>query len=341
MNRSVDTMNGEARPRHAMTRRRFVSVLAAAGAAPLLPRLLRAAEPKTFTWEGVALGAQASLTLQHPDATSANAAIAACVSEVARLEAIFSLHRDDSALSQLNHLGRIDDAPVELRELLAETFALSRLSQGAFDPTIQPLWRLYADHFASPDAPIAGPSENAIADVLRLVDWRKVDIDGASICLAEPHMAVTLNGIAQGYITDRVGSLLRERGFKHVLVNLGEGLALGPKWDGSSWTVGIVNPHEPTSILTELSLDQGAVATSGGYGYQFDAAGRFTHILDPKTGKPARRWASVTVRADNATLADGLSTALSVVPAESAGTILEARARACVVPLESAPLHWL
>jgi thiamine biosynthesis lipoprotein len=334
-------MKFDARPKWPMTRRRFVSVLAAAGAVPLLPRGLNAADPTTFTWEGVALGAQARLTLQHPDEAHAKAAIAACLSEVARLEAIFSLHQADSALSRLNRLGRIDNAPTELRELVAEALIISRLSQGAFDPTIQPLWRLYADHFANPDAPLEGPSQDAIADALRLVDWHKVEIDGAIIRFGRPGMAVTLNGIAQGYITDRVGTLLRGRGFEHVLVNMGEDLALSPKWDGSSWTIGIADPRQPSATLTELSLDRGAVATSGGYGYHFDRGGRFTHILDPKTGKPARRWASVTVIAASATLADGLSTALSVAPAEMAPTILGDNRRAYLVPLGAGTAHWL
>jgi FAD:protein FMN transferase len=134
---------------------------------------------------------------------------------------------------------------------------------------------------------------------------------------------------------------LRERGFEHVLVNMGEGLALGPKWDGGAWTIGIANPLEPTAILTELSLNQGAVATSGGYGCRFDRAGRFTHILDPKTGEPARRWASVTVIADGATLADGLSTALSVAPAEMVSTILRGRGRVYLVPFGRGNAHWL
>ena len=324
-----------------MTRRRFVSVFAAAGAVSLFPRGLRTAEPQTFTWEGVALGAQARLTLQHSDAACAKEAIAASVAEVARLEVIFSLHQADSVLSRLNRLGRIDDAPAELRALLAEALILSRVSQGAFDPTIQPLWRLYADHFADPGASIEGPSEAAIADTLRLVDWRKVEIDGALIRLGVPGMAVTLNGVAQGYITDRVGALLRARGFEHVLVNMGEELALGPKWDGRFWTIGIADPHEPSATLTELPLDQGAVATSGGYGSQFDHAGRFTHILDPRTGKPARRWASVTVIADSATLADGLSTALSVVPVEMASTIIGEGRRAYLVPFGRGTAHWL
>jgi thiamine biosynthesis lipoprotein len=325
----------------AVTRRRFISILAAAGAVSLLPRGLGATRPKTITWEGVALGAQAKLMLQHGDEAWAREAVAASVAEVARLEAIFSLHQADSALSRLNHAGRLDESPVELRELLAKAFALSRLSEGAFDPTIQPLWQLYAAHFSGSDPPPEGPAPDAIAEALRLVDWRKVEIDGSEIRLGRPGMALTLNGIAQGYITDRVGALLRERGFEHVLVNMGEGLALGPKWDGGCWTVGIADPRRPAAILTELPLTQGAVATSGGYGYQFDRAGRFTHILDPKTGQPARQWASVTVIADSAALADGLSTALSVVDSEIIRAVLGEKDRAYFVPFSEKGAFWL
>jgi thiamine biosynthesis lipoprotein len=335
------TNRTQSQPQRRITRRRFVSLFAAAGALSLVPRGIGATEPKTAIWEGIALGAQAKLVLQHSDEATAREAIAAAMAEVARLETIFSLHQADSALSRLNRDGRIDDAPVELRELLAEALTVSQRSDGAFDPTIQPLWRLYADHFANPTASPEGPSLEAIADWLRLVDWRKIEIEGASVAFGLPGMAVTFNGIAQGYITDRVGALLRKRGFEHVLVNMGEELALGPKWDGSVWTVGIANPREPSAILTELPLAQGAVATSGGYGYQFDRAGLFTHILDPKTGQPARRWASVTVVADSATLADGLSTALSVVSAERIPAVLGGRGRAYLVSLGNHGAYWL
>jgi thiamine biosynthesis lipoprotein len=324
-----------------ITRRRFVSIFAAMSAVSLIPRGLGAAEPKSVTWRGVALGAQAELTLQHGDEAWAREAIAASIAEVARLESIFSLHQTDSALAQLNEAGRLDESPLELRELLARSATLSRSSFGAFDATIQPLWKLYANHFADPTAPSEGPSQEAIADRLRFVDWNKIEVEGASVAFGSPGMAVTLNGIAQGYITDRIGDLLRERGFEHVLVNMGEELALGPKWDGSSWSIGIRNPRDPSEILTEVGMIRGAVATSGGYGYRFDPAGRFTHILDPKTGQPARRWASVTVVADNATLADGLSTALSIVSKELIPTILGEKARAYLVPFGAEDAYWL
>ena len=324
-----------------ISRRRFVSVLAVGGVAPLLARATLAATPATFEWEGIALGAQARISLQHTDEREAKAAIEACLGEVARLEAIFSLYREDSALTRLNVTGRLDGAPADLRELLSVAISLAALSDGAFDPTVQPLWALYARHFANPGAAPGGPDREAIAAAMRLVDWRGIGINGAAVSLREPGMAITLNGIAQGYITDRVGAVLRQRGFRHVLVNMGEHLALGPKWDGKAWRVGIANPAKPTTVLTELPLDSGAMATSGGYGYWFDAGHRFSHILDARSGQARTRWSSVTVVADNATLADGLSTVLSVLPPEAASTILSGRARAYVVPFGSGTPHWI
>jgi len=326
--------------RPGLTRRRFVSVLAAASVAPLVSHR-GVAHVRTFEWSGVALGAHARLSLQHPDEEAAKSAIAACLSEVARLEAIFSLHRQDSALARLNACGRLDAAPADLRLLLAEALALAERSGGAFDPTVQPLWTLYAQYFSNPGAAPEGPPRDAIDRAVALVGWRKVEIDGATIRLCEPGMGVTLNGIAQGYITDRVGDLLRTRGFRHVLVDMGEQLALGPKWDGAAWRVGIANPTAPDRTLFELPLGNGAIATSSGYGYRFDPASRFTHILEPNTGLPARQWASVTVVTDLAATADGLSTALTVVPAERAQAVIPPNARAYLIPAGSQSGYWI
>lgn len=324
-----------------INRRRFITVLAASSIAPLMSRGSLAAAPATFEWEGIALGARARISLQHNDARAANEAIAACLGEVARLEAIFSLHRPDSALVRLNTAGRLADTPADMRELLSVALSLAALSDGAFDPTVQPLWSLYARHFAEAAASADGPSASAVAAAKRLVDWRAVELDGTTVRLRKRGMAITLNGIAQGYITDRVGALLRQRGFRHVLVNMGEQLALGPKWTGDAWRVGIADPSAPGATLAELPLTGGAVATSGGYGYAFDRARRFPHILDPRTGKTSRQWSSVTVVADTATRADGLSTAISVAPAGSAPRLLGTDARAYLVPLGGGAPHWL
>ena len=326
-------------------RRRFISIAAAAAGAGFLPRPAAAREIQTFSWSGIALGAEATLVSQHFDERASKTAIEACIAEVARLEKIFSLHRPDSALVRLNRAGCLDDAPADLRILLAEALALSSRTNGAFDPTVQPLWRLYAEHFAAPGADPDGPAFERVAVARSLADWRKVDIEGARVRLLEPGMALTLNGIAQGYITDKIGELLRARGFKHVLVNMGEELALGPKWDGDAWRVGISDPNAPPNvsgrIIEIVPLACGAVATSGGYGCRFDEAGRFTHSLDPRTGSPAQTWSSVTVIADRATLADGLSTALVVAPVSATQSLLGATARAYAMPFGGGPCRWM
>jgi thiamine biosynthesis lipoprotein len=324
-----------------IARRRFIAIMAAAATSPALPGFARADELPTIRWEGIVLGAASSLTLQHPDETAARAAIEACLAEAARLEAVFSLFRPDSALARLNAEGRLEGAPMDLRILMAEALRLAEASGGAFDPTVQPLWALYAAHFSRPDAAPDGPAAAAIALVRRLVDWRRVRIEGGSIRFAERGMAVTLNGIAQGYITDRVGDLLRARGFTHVFVDLGEELALGPKTDGHPWRVGIADPQAPSTALVDVELSDGAMATSGSYGFSFDPAGRFGHIIDPATGEPASRWASVTVLADNATTADGLSTALSVLPASAVRVLAGDRARLFVLPTGTTEGYWL
>ena len=321
-----------------ISRRRFVAIAAAIG---VVPRTAFARQLQSYEWHGVALGAEASLTLQHYDKAEAAEAINACLAEVARLEDIFSLFRHDSALQKLNLKGRLDGAPVDLRLLLAEALRLSEATDGAFDPTIQPLWALYARHFnKQPDAG-NGPDAHDIAAARRLVNWRRVVMDGSTIRLLDPGMAVTLNGIAQGYITDKVGELLKVRGFAHVLVNMGEQLALGPKWDGSAWQVAIADPAQAGRTIATLPLESGAIATSGGYGCGFDQSGRFTHIFDPQTGAPAHHWSSVTVVTARATTADGLSTALTAAPASQASRLLGGLARGYGVPLNAATGGWL
>lgn len=320
------------------SRRRFIAIAAAAVA---LPRLALAREFKTFTWRGIALGAEASLTIEHDDAGEANAAIEAVLAEVARLETIFSLSRPDSALSRLNKTGVLDPAPLDVRMVVGEALRLSALSDGAFDPTIQPLWTLYAEHFASRDADPRGPDPARIAATREIVGWQHCIADGSRIRLDRKGMALTLNGIAQGYITDRAGEVLKTRGFTHVLVDLGEQLALGPKRDGARWRVGIADPAAPGVCLETVAIDGGAVATSGGYGCHFDHAGRFSHLIDPRTGVPVAQAGSVTVVAASACRADGLSTAIAVAPAERVQRLLTGGARAYVVVPGARQGRWI
>ncbi|MGF6859809.1 thiamine biosynthesis lipoprotein [Rhodobacteraceae bacterium MBR-64] len=280
-------------------RRRFLTISAAALGAAALPRPAIAMRQ----WRGVAMGAGASITLAHPDA---DRIIARARAEIARLEAVFSLYDARSALSRLNARGRLEAPPFEMLDCLGLCDAVNAATLGLFDPTVQPLWALYAEAHARGTAPDAG----AIAAVLPRVGWPGVRVDSAAITL-RPGMALTLNGVAQGYVADRVATLLAAEGLTDILVNTGEFRALGGAPEGGDWPVALVAGGKERA---SVALRDRALATSAPMGTVFDAEGRVGHILHPGTGRPApARWQMVSVTAPQAALADALTTAFCLM----------------------------
>lgn len=277
-------------------------------------RVQQSAEAAPLRWQGLAMGAPASLVLHHGgDTAGAQAALAATLAELSRLEAMFSLFRADSVLSQLNRAGRVDNAPPEFVTLLRTALDMAALSHGVFDPSIQPLWTLYFDHFVV-GGHTQAPAADQVALSRALVNWRDVHVSGATVTLARTGMCLSLNGVAQGFITDRCSEVLRAHGFSHMLVDMGEPRAVAAKPDGSAWQIGLADPRDPNRAVHTLSVRDQAVATSGGYGTRLDAAGLYTHLINPRTGRTAPAFESVTVVAPTATQADALSTALALIP---------------------------
>ncbi|OGS94643.1 MAG: thiamine biosynthesis protein ApbE [Gallionellales bacterium RIFCSPLOWO2_02_FULL_57_47] len=308
-----------------MTRRRFITFMAVAAG---LPMLLKAggAKARPVRWEGTALGAPASIQLFHTDEAQARAAIAAGLEELKRLEAIFSVYRADSSISELNRTGVLENAPDDFIAMLTRALSLARISDGVYDPTVQPVWQTYFRHFTSSNPDPAGPAPRDLAAAFALVDWRAVEVDAGHnrVSFTRPGMGLTLNSGAQGYITDRVADVLRSHGFDRMLVDMGEPRALSAKPDGSAWRIAIANPANPGSAVTTLDVVDKCVSTSGGYGTLFDTAGNFTHLIDIRTGRTAPALLSVSVVADTGTIADGLSTAMLMAPVERRLAILKA-----------------
>lgn len=306
-----------------ITRRRLITVAAAAVGLPLILKA-GGAQARLVTWEGTTLGAPSSIKLVAADEAKARAAIAAALNELERLEAVFSVYRADSVLSTLNRDGRVDNAPADFVALLAKSLDLARLSDGLYDPTIQPVWQTYFRHFTASNPDPDGPARRDIDAALALVDWRGVRIDGATVAFAKPGMALTLNSGAQGFITDKVTEVLRGHGFDRMLVDMGEPRALSTRPDGSAWRIGIANPADPDQAITQIDVVDKAVSTSGGYGTLFDDRGRFTHLIDSRTGATAPALLGLSVVADTATQADGLSTALLMAASADRPGILRA-----------------
>ncbi|MGA2125265.1 MAG: FAD:protein FMN transferase [Xanthobacteraceae bacterium] len=301
----------------ALSRRRAMTILGAAAGLPLLCARDRPADAAPLRqWTGTSLGSPARLLIYHPDRAAAGRIVGRCAAEIERLERAFALYRPDSELSRLNRDGRLDPPSHDLLALLTQCQFLSELSDGAFDPTVQPLWTLYAAHFFGQPSPApAGPGPAALDRARGLVDWQGVDVTPRRITLARPGMGLTLNGIAQGYVTDRVTGILRQQGCERVLANMGcsEIRAVGRHPDGRPWRVGLADPHEPEAFAVTLDLCDGAICTSGGYGTRFEPTGRFHHLFDPATGASASHAIAASVLAASATTADALSTALYVM----------------------------
>lgn len=300
-----------------LTRRRFIGISAAATGLPLLPFGAAHATsdaPGALVWRGRALGAPAELILHHPDPALARQLLTRVRSEIARLEAIFSLHSPGSSLSLLNAAGALAAPPPELVELLAHCRTVHEATGGVFDPTVQPLWLLHARHFSAPGADPAGPPRAEIDAVLALVGFERLAFDESRIAFPARGMALTLNGIAQGYITDRIVALLRDSGVTSTLADIGEVRAIGARGDGAPWRVGLGDTTQ------RIDLVDRAVATSSPEGFRFAGPGSPAHLLDPRSGRSAARYRGVSVVADDAATADALSTACSfLAPDEIAG----------------------
>ena len=305
-----------------LDRRRFIAVTAVASLG-LLPLLDRGHIPPV-EWQGTAMGAPARITLYHPNQRVAERLIGECVAEIIRVEELFSLFRRDSKLVTLNRDGRLTGAPAEFVELVTLAQHFSAISGGAFDVTIQPLWRLYARHFAAANANPDGPTEDDIAAATALVGWRDLGVNGSTVTFARSGMEASFNGIAQGWVTDRVADLLRSHGIADVLLDLGEMRAMGGHPDGRPWRAGLADPRNPEQMFETVEIRDQAAATSGGYGTVFDSAGRFHHMFNPATGRPASTWLSITVMAPTATAADALTKAVALAPPERVASILKA-----------------
>ena len=277
-----------------------------------------------YNWEGSALGAQAKLTLAHHNREEATEIISSAVQEIERLERIFSLHRPTSELTILNSQGHISQPSMDLVDVLKTAIRFGHDTGGAFDITVQPLWKVFAKHFSTGSPQSAGPSKQELVEALRAVDYRAVEVSTREIQLGLPGMSVTLNGIAQGYITDKVTELLKARGISQVLVELGETRALGEHPEGRPWRIGLADPKDRSQITETVELTNRALATSAGSGTTFSSDGQFHHLFDPRTGRPANHNLSVSVITNSAAVADAMSTALFVAAPEKAQPIVKA-----------------
>ena len=274
----------------------------------------------------LALGTRIWLRLAHINAAQADVALRAALVAVQRVDEAASLFRDDSALQSLNRHGALHHAPPELRALLHTALRAAEVSEGRFDPTVQPLWRTWYE------AQGHMPGANALGAARARLGWREVDLGPRSIRLPRPGMALTLNGIVQGFAADQALAALQRHGVQHALIDTGEWWPLGHDPAGQPWRLGLAEPQrapaaapgvgEPSlarsRYLPDLLGDGRALACSSAETLRFTADGSEHHILDPRTGHSPRELAMVVVAARTAAWADALSKPLMMGSAAQA-----------------------
>ena len=239
-----------------------------------------------------------------------------------RLEAIntqLSTYRPDSEISRFNQSSSSEAFAVSptFHKACAFALALSRQTDGIFDPTLDPLINLWG--FGHKPKPSTPPSEEEINQARSITGYQHLSVqDNGTIRKDIPGLQLNLNAFVPGLAADEVAKLIRTAGITNLYVEIGgEVVAFGHNAQGGPWKIGIEKPD--SSILPGESLEgvvqlcDQAIATSGNYRSFFtNAEGQvFSHILDPKTGRPVKhRLASVSVLAGTCMAADALATAL-------------------------------
>ncbi len=239
-----------------------------------------------------------------------------------QIEQSMSTWIDDSEVSQFNCLDSDEWFPVSEDTVVVVTEALriAQLSQGAFDPTVAPLIRLWSFDGGSQTRKI--PSDADIEVARNHCGWQKLEVrrDPPAIRKHDPKLQINLSAIAKGYAVDEISKLLDASGWSDHLVEIGgEMRAHGQKPDGSQWRVGVETPDELSRhVHRALSLTDQSIATSGDYRNFFEVDDqRYSHTIDPQTGRPVvHSLASVTVVTSSCMLADALATAINVLGPE-------------------------
>lgn len=243
--------------------------------------------------------------------------------EIDRVDSLTSVFSTHSAVYELNNSGEITSD--EIAGLLGKAHQVWEQSDGAFDPTVKPLIELWG-FYDSLGRDV--PSREKLSDVLRFVGFNNLEISGDTVTLRDfpgsPRenlvfsCGVDLGGIAKGYAVDRAVEVLRKQEVYRGLVDAGGDIyCFGTK--KGDWKIGIRDPRadNPGNLLGVINIDSGAVATSGDYENYFEVDGvRFHHLINPRTGYPARRAISATVLAPTVALADAWATALFILGEE-------------------------
>jgi thiamine biosynthesis lipoprotein len=262
------------------------------------------------------LGTVVEITVIGKDKVRLEKALGAAFARISEIEKVTDRFTADSEITHVNRRKGPGPIPVsaDMLEMLRISRRVADLTGGAFDITITPVFDLWGFD-------IGGrlPKPEEIARHLGQVDYHKISLDEThkTLTVTDPAVRLNLDGIAQGYAARAAREVLRRFGVTGGVINVSGDMAIIGDKAGKPWRIGVQDPRNGKKLVAVIKAEDTAIVTSGDYERCFFVDGvRYHHIIDPHTGYPARRCASVTVVTEDPAVADALSTSIFVLGPE-------------------------
>jgi thiamine biosynthesis lipoprotein len=268
-----------------------------------------------------AMGTFVSISVLARSQERAEEAIGLAFQEMDRLVKLLNRFDGASAVSYLNQGGGLRYAPPEVCTVIGRSLHYHEICAGAFDISVKPLIDLFQRDLSG--ATPAEPGRRELAEALELVGSRDIELAGRTIGFKKSGMGITLDGIAKGYIVDRMADVLTRHRVRDYLINAGGDIrAAGTKEAKQPWTVAVQDPAKRGNFPDVVHLRDAGVATSGSYEIYFDRERLFHHLVSSRTGRSPDLNASVSIIAPTTMAADALATSVFVMdPAEAIGFV--------------------
>lgn len=265
------------------------------------------------------MGSRFDITISAKTDLAAEAYIDTAVVEITRIENVISEWREATLVSEINRNAGIKPVKVtkELFDLTQRAIRFSEISHGAFDITFASMDKIWKFDGSMTEL----PKPKHVRKAIKIVGYQNIimDAENSTIFLKLPGMKIGFGSTGKGYAADKTKDLLMAKGVEAGIINAsGDMNSWGKQPDGTNWTVGIADPLDSENVFAVFPLFDSAVVTSGDYEKFIMLGGKkYSHIIDPRTGYPARGISSVTVFAKSAELANGFSTSIIVMGKEA------------------------
>ncbi len=254
------------------------------------------------------------VTVYSDDKDLAERAIKAAYDRMEQIASVASIFDPNAEAYKLNQNGFIDHPSPDLVTLIRLSIEYNKITDGAFDITVQPLLDLWGNQTLKLWEKPMEVQQAMVNEKMPLIGSDKINVTQDRISFNVPGMEITLGGITKGYAADEALRLIESMGIKHALVAAGGNIgALGTKTGGEPWKISLVNPDNTDDSLAVFQFSDMSISTSGNYERYFSPDKKVNHIMDPRTGFSVSNVISVTVISDSGTQADALSTSVFVL----------------------------